>query len=211
MSNHPVIRNAEELQAYKKYVIGMAEERYEKLCFGKPLKNPSLYKLPQSTWTHPANAARSGAKLMLSGPSGTGKSSLLKRIAWLLCLDRLHPRGGFIPLVLDKIRDHGGHDGYFDWLMGGDVLLLDDIDKMRGTIFECQKILTALDHYDQNDYAVIVTMNGSFGELEKKLVANGIPMDYILAIISRIKRKAQFELVTGPDFRDTSNLATEGN
>ena len=194
-------KTQEELDAYTEYVVGVASENFKAMGLGPRTREMSLVVPPPTgPWAVPATAASEGGKLILTGASGTGKTTLLKRILWGLCLRRYKPRGGYIPNVFFNLKS-GDTKPYMDWLTSGDLLVLDDLDKLRGTQFEGQCILNVLNHYDVNRLPIISTMNIDFPSFRTRMVEGGIPSDYADAIISRLQGNLTTHLMVGEDHR----------
>jgi DNA replication protein DnaC len=156
--------------------------------------------LPNKIWATPGVAAAEGSKLILTGPAGSGKTTLLKKVVWGLALRRRKPRGGYIPDMLDKFKS-GDVGSYMAWLNGGDLLVLDDLDKLRGTHYEGERILAAINYYDTRNYPVVVTMNVELDAFGDRIRAGGVPADYAEAILSRLRNRSFSYFVSGPDHR----------
>jgi DNA replication protein DnaC len=195
--------NKAERDAYKEHLLSMATARFTALGLG-PVTNEMLdLKMPPVIWDDPEQSFVDGRKLILSGPAGSGKTTLLKKIVWGLSLRRHKPRGGYLPDMLDKFKS-GNIGEYTSWLSGGDVLVLDDLDKLRGTHYEGERILAAINHYDTNKLPILVTMNVDIKQFGERIMAGGVPADYVEAIISRLRSRSINHVVSGPDHRVTA-------
>ncbi len=195
-------KNKSDLDAYKAHVKAIATERFLSLEALGPI-GPEMAeaKLPMGPWAIPINAAAHGQKLILTGPSGAGKTTILKKILWGLCLRRRRPRGGYVLSIMNKLKGGDGIGAYIERLMTGDVLVLDDLDKLRGTEYEVERILDVINYYDVNRLPIIATLNGEIDSLQRRLVEAGALVDTAESIVSRLKNRASFKFVDGPDLR----------
>lgn len=191
-----------DLDAYKKHVATVAAEKFAALeGLGPVTPEMSLARLPDTgPWSFPARAAAEGFKLMLTGPPGGGKTTLLKKIVWGLCLRRRRPRGGYVLSIMDKLKT-GDIGAYIANLQGGDTLVLDDIDKLRGTEYEVERLLDVINHYDVNRLPILMTGNGELESFNAKLRKRGIPDDMADSITSRLKNKCSFKVLMDADRR----------
>jgi len=196
-------KTAEELKAYKEHVVRIAEARFDALGLGPKTPEMKDAKVESGPWLDPHKAAGSGLKLIITGPVGSGKTTLLKRVVWGLALRRWKVRGGFLPTVLNSLKG-AGSDEFQDWLLEGNLLVIDDLDKLRGTQYEGDKMLAILNHYDVNRLPVIVTLNTNMGLLAERMKSGGVPADYAEAIVSRLNNRSSTYLVDGPDRRKAS-------
>jgi len=190
----------EDLEAYKAHVTNIALDRFLKLGLGPWSSEMAKSKLPEGAWGTPAKAASDGLKLLLTGSAGVGKTFMLKRIVWSLALRRKKPRGGYLPAMLDKLKS-GNTSEYTNWLTSGDVLVLDDLDKIRGTHYEGEKLLAIINHYDVNNLPILVTMNVEQKQFVKRIVENGVPADYAEAMLSRLNNRMIANFISGEDHR----------
>jgi DNA replication protein DnaC len=102
--------------------------------------------------------------------------------------------------MLNKLKS-GDIGEYMDWLTGGDVLILDDLDKLRGTHYEGERFLALIGHYDMLSLPILVTMNVDILEFGNRIKAGGVPEDYAEAIISRLRGKSSSIVMDAPDRR----------
>lgn len=192
--------NQAELNSYKAHVMSVATTRFEALGLGPLTQHMAEMQLPSHIWATPGEAAAKGSKLILTGPAGSGKTTLLKKVVWGLALRRCKPRGGYIPDMLDKLKS-GDIGAYMEWLKGGDLLVLDDLDKLRGSHYEGERILAAINYYDTRNYPVVVTMNVGLKAFVARIREGGVPSDYADAILSRLSNRSFSYFVSGPDHR----------
>ena len=195
-----IFETVSDRDAYKKHLLAMGHERFNKLGLGPVCPEMGLVTFPEGNWGRPIVAAMAGEKLILNGESGVGKSTLLKRVTWSLTLKKLRPRGGYIPAMLTKMKSTE-MSSYMEWLLDGDVLVLDDLDKIRGTHYEGQSFLAAINHYDVYNKPIVVTMNTNIGPFKDRIIEGGVPRDYADAIVSRLLNRATIHRVEGPDHR----------
>ena len=172
---------------------------YAGLNMGTPDQQILGTALPDGKWSNPDDCARFGGKLIIYGPAGTRKTTLLKRVVWELIGTGWKPRGGYIPRLMDRLKSKDIGDT-MDWLLSGKLLILDDLDKLRGSAYEGERILSILDHYDSNKLPVLATMNCDVNTMTARL-SQTIPADYVESIMSRLINRATFLEASGPDFR----------
>jgi len=193
-------KNQTELDAYKAHLLAGSTEKFMALGLGPITPEMAVLSMPPGVWSNPGHAAAEGAKLILTGPPGSGKTTLLKKITWGLALRRRRPRGGYIPAMLDHLKS-GDIGSYTAWLTSGDLLVLDDLDKLRGTQYEAERLLAAINHYDVNRFPIIVTMNVELDQFGDRIRAGGVPADYAESIVSRLRGRSTSHFVSGPDHR----------
>jgi DNA replication protein DnaC len=137
------------------------------------------------------------------GPVGTGKTSLLRRIAYHAVLAGYRVRGGYVIEILSNLKDPQKMKPLMSWLESGNMLILDDIDKSLGTQYELDRLLLLVDRYWVKKYPVITSMNLSPEALEKKLsTVRGLNFkEEAKALLSRLKAQATQIVTEGPDLR----------
>jgi len=153
------------------------------------------------------------SKLIIQGSVGHGKSSLLKKIAVFFCINNIIVSGGYVPLLLKKMKSFETQDETYDWLMNGSVLVLDDLDKLLGSRIEVEHLLTLVEHYNSHGKSILVTMNTSWTRFVEELTSSKylISKEYAEALVSRLKENAVILHMDGKDFRTPdSELNYEG-
>jgi DNA replication protein DnaC len=195
--------SVEESRNYKEHVKGFALERFMRLSLGSPEAiNPRAGLLPTHPWHNPLECLKMAKNLVVCGPVGCGKTDLMKLITWTLCLNKKKPRGGFIPSMNQKLKTSNS-ESYIEDLLGGDFLVFDDFDKLRGTPYELEKYLMLVNEYYCNGKSILVTMNKDPDEMLESLVSKGCDQDYVESILSRMTNKKSTIKV---DFTGISNF-----
>jgi len=195
------IRKEQEAQDYLRYRTQLAALRFQKLGLGDPKKiGKGLPITTDMAWYHPNKAFAEGRHLIVSGNVGNGKTTTMLRVAWFLCMAGRRPRGGYIPTMVQKFRSEDGREHIED-VMDGDFLILDDMDKLRGTEYQMEVFSSIINHYDVNNRPILSTMNLLPNLLGKRLISNGVPADIAESLASRVRHRADFITAPGPDFR----------
>ena len=193
-------KNEAEFKAYKAHILGMATERFDALGLGPRTPQMVMTRLPMGPYSNPSQAAFDGIKFIAIGSPGTGKSTGSGESQGL-CPAQAQPAvTDMYPAMLDKFKSKDVGE-YMAWLTGGDVLVLDDLDKLQGTQYEAERMLIAINHYDVNNLPILATMNIELDQFVSRVSNGGAPSDYANAIISRLRSRASIHLVDGEDHR----------
>lgn len=149
---------------------------------------------PEFDWRH---------NVVLIGPAGRGKTSLLKRAAYAATLAGYRVRGGRVVELLSDLKNPDNLQATMDRVLGGTMLVLDDLDKALGTQYELERLLFIVDRYWSHDMPVLTSMNRDPDDVEKRLAGvRGLKMDEEAeALLSRLMANAQVVTVEGPDRR----------
>ena len=166
--------------------------RFDKLELGPAeFIHPSVT-LPEDTnWADPLAAARNGEKVVFTGVAGSGKTDQLKLICKFLCEKGAKLKGGYVPAILNKFKRRDTDIGvYQDEILAGDVLVLDDLDKLRGSQFEVEQLLYLVDRFDTYNKPILVTLGMDLFQFRVRLDELKVNTAYIDSIISRLEKKA---------------------
>ncbi len=167
--------------------------------------------ITEGVFSNSEEAIKRGCSLILWGGVGNGKTTRLKRLAYGCTQMRLRVRGGKTAIVCKFLKDnfafkqfHPDVESYMAYIMQGDVLVLDDLDKMLGTAYELQELLTFVDFYKVNNKPVLITMNSSLAVFKETLLSNRFNLDMttVAALMDRFIQNAQVLEVKNPSFRD---------
>jgi DNA replication protein DnaC len=164
-------------------------------------------------WSDSVAAARDGYHLIAQGDSGNGKTTLLKRIAHDLIWAGVRVVGGYVPDLLGAIKTDikDNSEETFGWMSRGEVLLLDDIDKLSGSRFEVERLLTTIDNYSRKKQAILVSTNMTLIRLSEELQTNkwSVPKEHAKALISRLADKADVVTKKAVSFRKVHEHLTD--
>lgn len=185
---------------YMAYRLEVSRQWFAALDLGPVTQEVMDTPMPEGAWAVPGDAAASGGKLILWGNSGTRKTTMLKRVTWNLISRRWRPRGGNVTDLLGRLKS-GTIEDTMRWLYSGNLLILDDMDKLRGSGYEGERMYAILNHFDVYRFPVIVTMNTTMKEFQARLLDGGIPMDFAESICSRLNNRATFVETLGADMR----------
>ncbi len=154
-------------------------------------------------WEDPKAAVQAGANLLVTGPVGTAKTTLLKQIAYSLVLDGYKVRGGSVATIFSDLKDWDNIKPMMASFARGHVLFLDDIDKLLGTDFELSQLYQIVDVYWSNGRSIVSSMNGTLDELEARMTARGKDSrkNDAAAIIDRLLARVTLVTLDGPSFR----------
>jgi DNA replication protein DnaC len=194
-------KSTQDKEHYVNYLREFALGRFKKLELGPPVF-PNKYspEFPPAR-DNLEQATSKGLKLWAYGSSGTGKTTLLKWIAWKLCLNRRKPSGGSVLGIVDGIKSNDP-GGYIEWLNTGDFLVLDDFDKLRGTYYEAERLLRCIDQYDVFEKPIFISSNIDPESTLVKLLKNGITLDYVDSLKSRLFHRLSVIEIRGKDWRE---------
>jgi hypothetical protein len=191
----------ETAKALRRQRTSTAYERFVRLGFGPPQNLGRGIEITKDmAWCFPAKAAADRKHLLVYGDTGHGKSTTIYRVAWALCLSGLRPRGGYVPTLVHNFRGEDGHEEVND-VMDGDVLVLDDMDKLRGTEYQIETFSSLVDHYDSRGLPILVTLNLHPEGFLERLMKNGVPKDMAMSLESRIRHRSEILQASGQDFR----------
>jgi DNA replication protein DnaC len=198
----------EAVENYRAQMQEVGRRQFEKLNIGLFDEHAANMEFPKTgVWGIPLKAYKTGANLIVLGEVGFRKTTLLKKIAIYLAVNGIVVRGGYVPDLLHRLKRPSELEELYDWLIGGQVLVLDDLDKLMGTIFEVEKLMTVIDRYKAYNKSVLITMNLTFEEFEDQLSNKDgkfkIPKKFTQALISRLKSDAQIINVEGRSYRAT--------
>ena len=160
-------------------------------------------KVPLGAWADPAKAMRDGNNLVLIGTSGTGKTSLVKQLAWKLINEGYAVRGGYAPGLMSDFKDMSKVEEMYSQLVSAEVLVLDDLDKIMGTQYEIERILSLVDRATARHSPIMVTMNVEFSKLSKDLMGGRYALSeaWVGSLVSRIRNNAEIIHLQGRDHR----------
>ncbi len=188
-------------KAMRRQKTSTAFERFVRLGFGTPqMLERGLEMSKSMAWCYPAKAAADSKHLLVYGDTGHGKSTTIYRVTWALCLSGLRPRGGYVPTLVHNFRGEDGHDEVNE-VMDGDFLVLDDVDKLRGTEYQIETFSSLIDHYDSRGLSILATLNLDPIHFKERLVKNGVRDDMAKSLESRLLHRAELLQATGVDFR----------
>lgn len=191
----------EHLKALRQHKTQTAFERFVRLGFGNPRDlKAGIIITKDLAWCYPVKAAAEHKHLLVYGNKGNGKSTTVYRVAWALCLSGLRPRGGYVPSLVNDFRGDEGHDEVTH-VRDGDFLILDDIDKLRGTEYQMEVFCGIVDHYNSRGLPILSTMNIHPSTFPGRLIQNGVTKDAAESLESRIMHNAEVIQASGPDFR----------
>jgi IstB-like ATP binding protein len=148
---------------------------YHKLLFDThAIADEEVITIPGGVWADPKAEVLAGNKLAISGPSGTSKSYAIKYLARELSLHGFKVRGGGAQSIMDALKDFDGlAQETFNHLMNGQVLVLDDICKLRCSPFELDRLMVLVDTYDEVGKSILTTMNVKTERLVHQLGVSG--------------------------------------
>jgi DNA replication protein DnaC len=156
-------------------------------------------------WEDPSVPILAGKNLLVTGPVGTKKTTLLKQVSYNAALSGLKVRGGNVVEMLSRLKDMNQVQNYSTWLEGGHLLVLDDLDKMMGTQYEVERLFFVVDRYWSFGRSIAASFNRTIDELEAKMARDrGTSTDKaqdVEAIISRLTGNATIVHLKGPDIR----------
>lgn len=155
-------------------------------------------------WESPIEELLAGHNLVVLGPVGTSKTTLLKQVAYAAATGGLKVRGGFVLEILSTLKDMDRVKSYMAWLEDGHVLFLDDLDKMLGTQYEVERLMLLIDRYWAFRRSIVVSMNMTPTELGRKLSsARGQNLQKESeALLSRLMGSATVVELDGEDLRE---------
>jgi DNA replication protein DnaC len=138
-------------------------------------------------------ADEAGENLILSGPTGTGKTGLAIGILWEIHERALLARFRFVgcSAFLDALRP-GGDSGLLAACQDADCLVFDDLGTARGTEWEMERIYALFNARYEAERPTIVTTNASIAELSQSIGAR---------VVSRLVEVAKLVVMDGPDRR----------
>lgn len=169
-----------------------AGERFERLLFDSaPI--PDGVVVPHEGWSENFKAMVSeGNKFVIYGPTGTGKTAVLKTLAYRMCIADIKVRGGYMQWVLDSLKDLDHVGERMDWLLSGQVFILDDLDKPTMTKYEVDRLLSIVNFYDVPGRSLLASLNIDLPTLERKMTTTGGEevRQKAAAIVSRLQNKA---------------------
>ena len=184
-----------------------ALQRVEALRLG-PVGAFDRWPIAVDGWADPKVPILGGKNLVVMGPVGTAKTTLLKQVAYRAAMSGLKVRGGYGLEVMKKLKDFdgGGVREYSSWLAGGHVLILDDFDKLLATEYEVREIMLFIDRYWAFGRSLVVSMNKTPDQLEMRLSSRrGEDLgDEAKAIFSRLMGTAKVVVLSGADLRQVA-------
>ena len=204
--------DAERLAEDRKESQERGLRRFAKLGMGPYTKYEDMAPYPKNTlWENPFEALKCHQKLIIRGPVGSHKTTLAKKIAANLLVNNHLVVRGYVPELLKKLKafDHADEqDEAYQWLHMGEVLLLDDLDKLLGSRFEVEQLLMLVDFYNRNNRSIIVTMNTNFESFMVDLTSNKFQVnpDFVTSLVSRLTDGAA---VVVTKLRDSRNKILE--
>lgn len=161
--------------------------------------------IPDIGW--PWNNAKTGMdekkNLILIGAVGSGKTTVLRHLVRDLTKNMVPVRGGYVPTLMSALKQMDSVDEILSSIEAGKVLVLDDLDKILGTVYEIEKLSSVVNVCIQKERPVLVTTNLDFPELKRLLCSNkyGVPENWVESFLSRLRGGAQIVRFTGRDYR----------
>ena len=169
----------------------------------------NIDRVPQSVFdskfvNHVMNtSADSRINVILFGDVGLGKTATLKALAYNFLSQGSNVRGGYVPELLSSFKDMDNLQERYEHLKNGDVLVLDDLDKLLGTRFEIEKLLSLVDWYTAKGRPVFVSMNTRPDKFVQKLSGNkyGVDATWARSLVDRLMGDAVVREFKGESFR----------
>lgn len=154
-------------------------------------------------WEDPRAAVQAKSNLLVTGPVGTAKTTLLKQIAYSLALAGYKVRGGSVARILSELKTPENIKPMMDSFSRGHVLFLDDLDKLLGTSYELERLYLIIDDYWSNGRSIVSSMNGTLDELENRMTRRegDSRKNDAAAIIDRLLARVTLVTLDGPSFR----------
>lgn len=173
------------------------------LSYGLGNRIPEGFIPPEGTWVDPAVEATAGKNYVVFGKVGLGKTTALLYIADKLLEAGFDVRGGRVSSIMEAFKDMDKVQFQSKYLAGGNVLLLDDLDKMLGTQYELERLLTIVDKYSAAGQSIVVSMNISLAEYQTRISSGkyGDQSARVESIVSRIMENASIVEMKGESFR----------
>lgn len=182
---------------------------FRHLGMGEPKFPYSAIQL-EGDWIDPFDALARGKKLVLTGSVGNGKSTLIRWLAWNFILGAKVVRGGYVPTIMHRLKDFDSNEDYFRLLEKSDVLVLDDLDKMLGSTYELERLLSLVDIFCCQKKTILVSMNTDMPSLRKMLLSSkfNVSSSWVDSLISRLGENSTILNFKGCDFRKKAEEAT---
>ncbi len=151
-----------------------AVERFQRMPFEDTVLPEDGVVVPHEGWAKtPSSMVASGAKFILYGPAGTGKTVIIKTMALDLCHLGFKVRGGYMRYVFDRLKDMDHVAEYMGFLLSGDVFVLDDVGGAVRTAYEADRLLSIVNYYNTPGRSILATMNFDLATLQIKLGSLG--------------------------------------
>lgn len=176
---------------------------FSRLDLGDPGSIPEdLPSLP-APWNDAMRGLASGRNLILVGSVGTGKTTLVKALVKTLTENHVPIRGGYVPKLLASLKEMDSISDIMASLSNGKVVVLDDLDKMLGTVYEIERLSFVVNECMQKRKPLLVTTNLRFPQLHKLLCSTkyGVPENWVQSFLSRLQGDAIMVELQGRDFR----------
>ena len=128
----------------------------------------------------------------LIGSPGTHKTTFLKGLIHKVFQHQVYHgkvykiRGGYVPTIFSKLKDMDNIQEYRAWLMGGDMLVLDDVDKLLATAYEMNMMLSLVNNYWTDGKPILFTANRNRSYLKGKFMGRNVDEEDIEPILSRL-------------------------
>ncbi len=195
-------QEAEQKQSHAAFLADKTKKVFARLGFGDPAKMPEVKPLP-GTWGDPLTAYKTGRNLILVGAIGSGKTTAIKAIAKKLTESLVPIRGGYVPSLMAKLKNMDDVSEVMASIQNGKVVVLDDLDKMLGTVYEIERLSLIVNDCVQKGKPLLVTTNLDFVALRRLLCSNkyGVPENWVDSFISRLEGGSQVVTFVGKDFR----------
>ena len=159
-------------------------------------------------WNDAKVGLAEGRNLVLIGAVGSGKTTVLKHIVRDLTKAMVPVRGGYVPTLMSSLKQMDSVDEILASIENGRVLVLDDLDKILGTVYEIEKLSSVVNVCIQKERPVLVTTNLDLPELKRLLCSNkyGVPENWVESFLSRLRGGAQVVKFSGKDFRSAGEF-----
>lgn len=178
--------------------------------FGSADDLPSSLRDIGAPWNDAIKGLESGRNLVLVGDVGTGKTTFIKCLVRDLISASIPVRGGYVPQLMSSLKNISDLGEIMASLDYGKILVLDDLDKMLGTVYEIEKLSSMVNLCMQKRRPVVVSTNLGFQDLRRMLCSSkyGVPENWVDSFLSRLKHNAQIVTFKGRDMRSPGTISS---